>query len=268
MEKLIRKVSRALFNYDPKYEDAFSNVQGKFFAPLYLERMRPYLERHAQGRPLKILDAGCQVGRLALPLAKAGHEVVAADPSRFALRMGERYARRQGFKLTWVASDIRGLSSRCSPATFDVVLCAEVLYLNQDHDELFRLLLNLLKPGGLTIISHRTKRHYVQEALSHRDFAAAKFALEHGEGPFRGDAFYKWHTLDELRTLYAQHRLEILGAHPIGAFTTQVSPDQLSEDERAQLLDLERRADLAGAPDCARYVLVIARTSPDGHQAP
>ena len=173
--------------------------------------------------------------------------------------MGERYAKRQGLTLTWVASDIAGLAAKYQPAFFDVILCAEVLYLNRDHDDLFRVLLKLLKPGGLTIISHRTKRHYIHEALSHRDFAAAKFALEHGEGPFRGDQFYKWHTLDELRALYPALGLEILGAHPIGAFIVLASPDTLSDEERAQLLDLERLADRSGAADCARYVLLIGR---------
>ena len=259
MNKLVRKVSRALFNYDPKYEDGFTNLNGTFFAPLYLERIRPYLERHAQGRPLDILDAGCQVGRLAVPLAQAGHRVTAADPSQFALRVGERYAKRHGLQLTWLASDIAGLARHCRPATFDVVLCAEVLYLNENHDELVSALLQLLKPGGLTIIAHRTKRHYIHEALSHKDFAAARQALEQTEGPFRGDQFYKWHTLAELRELYARFNLTILGEHPIGAFTSVLSPDQLTPEERAQYLAVEHLADRAGAPDCARYLLIVAR---------
>jgi len=50
----------------------------------------------------------------------------------------------------------------------------------------------------------------------------------------------------------------MLGAHPIGAFTLLLSPDTLTEEERAQLLDLERLADRAGAPDCARYCLIVA----------
>ena len=259
MGRLMRKISRALFNYDPKYQDEFASIQGKFFAPLYLERIRPYLERQAQGRPLNILDAGCQVGRLAIPLAQAGHRVTAVDPSRFAVRVGERYAKRQQLQLTWIVSDIAGLAARVPAETFDVVLCAEVLYLNRDHDDLFRALLQLLKPGGLTVISHRTKHHYLFEAIGHKDYAAARYVLEHSEGAFRGDQFYKWHTLEELTALYAQLRLEVLGAHPIGAFNWFVALDALAHEERAQLLNLERLADRAGAPDCARYVLMIGR---------
>ncbi len=261
-QKLWRKLSRALLTHDPAYEDTFTNLQGKFFAPLYLERIQSYLTRQAEGRPLRILDAGCQVGRLAIPLAEAGHQVTAVDPSRFALRVGERYARRRGLRLTWIADDIASLPQRYTAASFDVVLCAEVLYLNRDHETLLRILLDLLAPGGLACISHRPKLHYIREALQHHDYAAARFVLEHREGPFRGDGYYNWQTADELRQCYAQLPVQVLGIHPIAAFHGLVDVPALSDEERHQLLDLERAAELAGTLDCARYLLVVSQKRP------
>lgn len=57
-----------------------------------------------------ILELGCGTGRVAIPLAQDGHEVVGLDRSQAMLERAERHARREGVSLRLVEGDIRSFS--------------------------------------------------------------------------------------------------------------------------------------------------------------
>lgn len=68
----------------------------------------------------RVLDAGCGTGRVAVELARRGHEVVGADldPSMLAV------ARREEPHVTWVEADLAHLDDVDLGDPFDLVVCA------------------------------------------------------------------------------------------------------------------------------------------------
>src|SRR3989338_4904789 len=84
MQKVLRKVLRTVANHDPDYYDMYLDPNEAFFAKLYVKHiMRHAAEAgiHPQDaagggslRP-RILEAGCQAGRLVVPFAKLGFDV-------------------------------------------------------------------------------------------------------------------------------------------------------------------------------------------------
>jgi SAM-dependent methyltransferase len=57
-----------------------------------------------------ILELGCGTGRVAIPLAEDGHEVVGLDRSPAMLARAEKHARRSGVTLRLVEADMRSFS--------------------------------------------------------------------------------------------------------------------------------------------------------------
>jgi len=57
-----------------------------------------------------ILELGCGTGRIAIPLAQDGHDVVGLDRSPAMLARAERHARREGVNLRLVEGDMRSFS--------------------------------------------------------------------------------------------------------------------------------------------------------------
>lgn len=99
------------------------------------------------GRFLKILDVGCGIGNISIPLASLGHEVLGIDidkPTIIKARELNSFKNAQ-FKVLTV-DDI--------PRTrkFDIIICCEILeHLNNPNSFLASILLHLLNSGYLVI---------------------------------------------------------------------------------------------------------------------
>jgi len=69
---------------------------------------------------LRILDLGCGQGRIAIPIAKAGYEVVGVDTSRYLLGKAKQEARQQRVKVKFILKDMRKIYFENK---FDAVIC-------------------------------------------------------------------------------------------------------------------------------------------------
>jgi len=258
MQKTVRKILRAVADYDPDYYDMYADPNEAFFAQLYLERIRSHAEAAGIRPPAKVLEAGCQAGRLVVPLAKMGFEVTGVDTSGFALRRAREHAREAGVEATFVQGKVEEVLAARPSGPYDVVVCAEVLYLTPDYREILRTLAGAVRPGGLLCASHRPKFYYLLEALRQYDLRSALEVQSRSEGPFRDAAYYNWQTEEDLRQLYDSLGLRWLARYPIDRFAwlSGTSPATLTNEQRDQLLRLEL-ASPDGA-ECARYILVIA----------
>ena len=116
----------------------FLNEREKFFGELYLHHIRRFLRETFGEKKVSILDAGCQAGRLAIPLAKEGHGLTAVDTSGFALKQAKRHAEEEGVSVHFLKGDVSEILTR-DPQAFDVILCIEVLYLREKYREFLRL---------------------------------------------------------------------------------------------------------------------------------
>ena len=283
MHKVARKVLRVVADYDPDYYDMYQDPNEALFARLYVERIRRHAEglgirppatepgapRSARGgdgsagvggrpRPA-LLEAGCQAERLAVPFAKLGFRVTGIDTSGFALRRAREHAAAAGVEAEWLKGDLAEVLARHPGRRFDVVVCAEVLYLSPRYRELLRALTEAVRPGGLLCVSHRPRGYYLLEAIRQQDFSSAAEILSRSEGSFRDSAYYNWQTDAELRTMYDALGLQWIACYPIDrlAWLSGISPSQLTGEQQARWLDLELRLP-SGAEGWARYLLVVA----------
>ncbi|PIQ84210.1 MAG: hypothetical protein COV75_03390 [Candidatus Omnitrophica bacterium CG11_big_fil_rev_8_21_14_0_20_63_9] len=284
MRKVIRKLLRTVVNYDPSYYDMYADVNEQWYARLYLE----WITRHARavgiippatepgalrsarggdgsagagGRPRpRLLEAGCQTGRLAISFARQGFEVTGIDTSGFALRRARVHARQAGVQASFRQGDVLNVLQEKPRRQYDVIVCAEVTYLSPKYREMLQVLAMAVRPGGLLCVSHRPSTYYLLEALKAGDFDMAGSVLSRREGPFRGSTYYNWQTREELEALYASLGLEWIALHPIDrlAWLSGLNLSKLPVEQRERWLQAELSLDGAGEV-CARYALVIAR---------
>lgn len=259
MNKTVRKVLRAVANYDPDYYDMHADDNERWFARLYLERIRQHAEAAGIRPPARVLEAGCQAGRLVIPLARQGFDVTGVDTSGFGLRRAQAHAKTAGVRAALIKGDILSVLREPPSPLYDLVICAEVLYLSPQYRDLLQALARAVRPGGLLFVSHRPKFYYLLEALRQYDVHTAARVAEHGEGPFRDSAYYNWQTEEELRQLYGSLGLRWRAAHSIDRFAwlAGLNLSKMTDEQREQWLQLElRTAEPAGW--CSRYVLVVA----------
>ena len=75
MVRLLRKALRGVLHYDPSYCDMYEDPHARASAVEYLGHIRRHLRERFGTARLQLLDAGCQAGRLLVPLAEDGHIV-------------------------------------------------------------------------------------------------------------------------------------------------------------------------------------------------
>ena len=257
VKRIKRKLLRNLFGIDPNYPDMFVSEGEKFFAGLYLQKIRAHLEEVFGKKRVTILDAGCQAGRLAIPLAKEGHHVTAVDTSPFALKKAKEHCREEGVAVSFLRGDVAKILEK-STHSFDAILCIEVLYLREKYREFLDLFLKHLAPGGLLMVSHRTKFYYISLALKKKDLESALFVMEHSEGKL-WNSYFNWQTAEELKRLYREVGLSKIDLYPIGTFSEfLIDPQVLPSEDRERLFRIENEF-LDERKGCARYILVCAR---------
>lgn len=99
----------------------------------------------------RLLELGIGTGRIALPVATAGCEVVGIDLSAAMLAsLAPRLHRHSGARLSLVRGDITALPFRAG--VFDGVMATHVLHLVSDWQAALGGIARVLRPGGLIIL--------------------------------------------------------------------------------------------------------------------
>lgn len=266
MQRVIRKVLRAVADYDPDYYDMYADANEAFFATLYVERIRQHAAAAGIHPSARLLEAGCQAGRLVIPLAKLGFQVTGIDTSGYALRRARAHAKTARVDARLIRGDLLNVLRSRPSVSYDIVVCAEVLYLSPQYRTMLQALAGAVRPGGLLCVSHRPKFYYLFEALKRYDVAAALDVLKRTEGPYGDSAYYNWQTREELRALYDALGLAWLASYPIDrvAWLSGMSPSQLTEAQRDELRALELRLPVDGE-GMGRYVFVVAQRPLENH---
>jgi SAM-dependent methyltransferase len=99
----------------------------------------------------RIAEIGCGTGQMSLYLGRADRQIVAADLSRAALRLGAAAARRYGVgNVQFVETDLHrpGLQ----PGVFDVVYSSGVLHHTPDPRAAFAAVVQLARRGGIVVV--------------------------------------------------------------------------------------------------------------------
>ena len=166
---------------DPAERDRFARLasewwdaRGKFRAlhrigPARLAFLRDELLRHFALAPsglrplagLSILDVGCGGGLISEPLARLGGRVTGLDPAAENIEAARRHAAGQGLDIDYRAGRIEELAT--DGATFDAVVCLEVVEHVPDPAAFLKISAGLVRPGGLMLLStiNRTMKAYL-----------------------------------------------------------------------------------------------------------
>lgn len=102
----------------------------------------------------RILDVGCGYGRIAVPLALAGHRVSGLDLSETMIRAAQTGAEAAGVPIAFVVGSMTEMPY--ADSSFDSVLCLwsafhELLH-ETEQEQALREMWRVLAPGGLAIV--------------------------------------------------------------------------------------------------------------------
>jgi len=137
------------------WADVYDTVYERHFGPLYNHMTRANLEALGEIAPpgSRIIDYGAGTGRLALPLAEAGHHVVAVEPSAEMVRVLDAKAAVAGVPF---ATIVAAMDTYVAPESANVAVCVfTVINYVTDDDALrrsFEGMAHCLEPGGLLMI--------------------------------------------------------------------------------------------------------------------
>jgi SAM-dependent methyltransferase len=106
-----------------------------------------------RGQHGRALDLGCGSGRMAADMAAVGFDVDGIDVEQRAVAIGQRIMSRRGLAVRLYAGDVYDPLQPVAAGGYDLVVCTEVL----EHVGPWRELLarggELLRPGGILIVS-------------------------------------------------------------------------------------------------------------------
>lgn len=103
-----------------------------------------------QGRPLRILDAGCGPGFFSILLSRAGHHVTGIDGSERMLSHARENAAAFGAAPELMQGDFGSLPF--ADNTFDLVISRNVTHIIREHLRVYGEWNRVLKPGGVLLI--------------------------------------------------------------------------------------------------------------------
>jgi SAM-dependent methyltransferase len=130
----------------------------------------------ASYRPATVLDAGCGTGRVAIELARRGHDVVGTDVDPSMLEA----ARAKAPSLTWVEADLTDPSLDLG-RTFDVVVMAGNVLIFVPSGTEGLVIANAarhLSPGGRLVAGYSLRRGGLQPSGHDAYAGAAGLELE------------------------------------------------------------------------------------------
>jgi len=130
-------------------DNIYGSPKGQIRLAILKEDLDTFLSQFPENTFLRVLDAGCGLGYMALYLAEQGHEVVLCDHSAEMLQRAQQLFAEQApdANVTFIESPVQALSQHVQ-GEFDLVLFHAVLEWVTQPQQLLQQLLAFLKPQG------------------------------------------------------------------------------------------------------------------------
>jgi len=256
--------------------DMAAEADEAFYADQYWAVLLPYLE--SLPRDARLLDLGCGQGRLTLRLAGRfpGGRIVGCDLSSQVVENARRYAADRGIaNAEFHNQTISRFLERFEGREFDAVFMTEVSFYYPGWEETLPRMADILKPGGLLVLSCRSQYFDALCVVRDRIWESVDLLLRGRTGRiFRSPVGFTWQTGAEIGALLERHGLAVAELRGIGACSgiegdpnaLICRPSLLGEEEREKLMKLELEVGKS-VPDGGRYVLAIARKPDAGKEA-
>jgi S-adenosylmethionine-dependent methyltransferase len=244
------------------YADYLRTVEGRLRLNLAWNNLQAYLR--PEGRAL---DVGCGTGEMTVRLAGAGLHVTALDSSDTMLAETQRSAAEAGLqhRISVVCASATQLWNLFSPASFDVIVCHNLLEFVDSPTEILQSIEALLSHGNRAIASISVRNRageVLSAALKAGDLALAEANLTAPRVRAKlTDVLVALFTPAELRSMISDARLEVIAEHGIRVFSDYLPQDLLNNPGNYPLL-LSLEEKLGKQPDfaaIARYLQMIVR---------
>ncbi|MBI3018330.1 MAG: methyltransferase domain-containing protein [Deltaproteobacteria bacterium] len=226
LSKLYRKTIRALFRYDPTFMDWYHHPAFQERGAYYLKKVFSVLDQFPEEKrnDIKIVDLGCQAGRMTIPVLQAGFtQTLGIDTSGMALRAAQRTLKSLSLTGQFKKIDLARYVAQCPALSVDAIISIETLYLCLNFNPLIQNIAHILKPGGYLIATFKTKSYFFTEAILRNQLERARFVLHTSEGEVK-DLGKNWQSKKELL-----HLLEANGIQCISSdFYYPFDPRQIS----------------------------------------
>lgn len=144
---------------------------------LWASELLPLLPEAPQGRPLRVLDAGCGSGFLSLLLAGEGHDALGVDLVPEMVEQARACARELGLPARFEVMDAE--APLLPDACVDAVVTRNLTWALPDLPSAYRSWRRLLAPGGVLV---NFDADYVREE-SYYDLRQSWRRAERGGGP-------------------------------------------------------------------------------------
>jgi 2-polyprenyl-6-hydroxyphenyl methylase / 3-demethylubiquinone-9 3-methyltransferase len=116
-------------------------VRSGYFQKILIE------ERKLDPQGKTVLDVGCGGGLLAEDFARLNCRVTGIDPSEASLAVARQHAQQAGLAMTYQVGV--GEHLPCADASFDIVICCDVLEHVNSVEQVIKEIARVLKPGGI-----------------------------------------------------------------------------------------------------------------------
>jgi SAM-dependent methyltransferase len=225
--------------------------------------LRREIDRAAVTRPtLSVVDVGGGTGGFAVPLARAGHEVIVVDASPDALAALDRRAAEAGVgdRVRAVQGDADALADLVAPGSADLVLCHSVLEVVDAPSEVATALAGTLRTGGAAsvLVANRVAAALARATSGHLDLATALLRDPDGRAGER-DTLRRRFGVESATALLTKAGLTVEEVHGVRV-VADLLPSGIAEREHEALTAFElAAAALSPFRDIATLLHLLAR---------
>jgi len=248
-----------------KYAAYLETPEGRLRSDLSFDNLEDFLPRSQAEKSLCALDVGCGTGATAVRLARLGIHVTLLDSSPAMLDIAKRAAREAGVtdKVVLQHGDATRLTNLFHPASFDVILCHNVLeYLDEPIAVLCSMARALRNSSAILSVLVRNQAGEVfKAAIQAGDLAAAKNGLtaEWGQESLYGGRV-RLFTSDSLQAMLKAASLAAIAERGVRVLADYLPPQVSRSADYERIFELERN--LGSRPEyaaVARYTQCFAR---------
>jgi S-adenosylmethionine-dependent methyltransferase len=253
-----------------RYAAYLDTPEGRLRTDLAFANLQEFLPPPRRTQSLQVLDLGCGTGATSIRLARLGFEVTLLDWSPAMLDLAERKAVEAGVSdnMKIRRGDAAHLANIFGPASFDVVLCHNVLEYVDDPNAVLIGATRLMRNSSaiLSVLVRNQAGEVMKAALSSGDLACAEQTLSAAGGHeslYGGEV--RFFTPEALEAMLKEASLTIIARRGVRVVSDYL-PAKISRSvEYEQILALElklaKRQEFFGV---ARYMHCLA--SPDSRR--
>ena len=239
-------------------DNIYGSPKGQIRLAILKEDLDTFLSRFPENTCLRVLDAGCGLGYMALYLAERGHEVVLCDHSAEMLQRARQVFSEQApvANVRFIESPVQSLAQHVE-GKFDLVLFHAVLEWVSQPQQVLQQLLTLLQPAGCLSLLFYNRNSLVFRNLLRGNFrkvVSDRFAGDPNSltptNPLMPQDVYGW--LESMG-------LSILARTGVRILYDYLPRDILEQRSLEDILDMERRHCRQDAvSDRGRYIHVLS----------